>query len=113
MRNLVQLRAVPPALRADDGGPDDTCRARRLEWSKLLKRVFAVDVLSCPRCDGPMRMVAFVADERIARKILTHLGLASRPPPRSTRRPRHQQLELADADPEPNYDGLDSPLLVD
>jgi hypothetical protein len=58
-----------------------------------------------------MRLVGFVDDERTARKILTHLGLASRPPPRNTRRPRHQQLEFADA--ELLYEGVDSPLLLD
>jgi hypothetical protein len=35
-----------------------------------MKRVFALDVLECARCRGPMRLVGFVDDERVARKIL-------------------------------------------
>ncbi|MBM4393938.1 MAG: ATP-dependent helicase HrpA [Deltaproteobacteria bacterium] len=59
-------------------GPDDPARERRLDWAKLLKRAFAIDVLVCPRCAGPMRLIALIDDERIARKILTHLGLPTR-----------------------------------
>jgi hypothetical protein len=54
-----------------------------LDWGKLLKRAFAVDVLVCPKCSGPMRLVALIEDERVARKILVYLGLPARAPPRS------------------------------
>jgi hypothetical protein len=63
-------------------GPDDPTRARRLEWSTLMKRAHQIDVLVCPRCAGSMRLVALIEDERIAKRILTHLGLQARPPPR-------------------------------
>jgi hypothetical protein len=91
-------------------GPDDAGRARRLEWAKLLKRVFAVDVLRCARCEGPMRLIAFVDDERIARKILEHLGLPARAPPRGRAVPRRGQLPLVD---ERTWDGVDPPHAVD
>jgi hypothetical protein len=38
-----------------DGPPP---RSRRLAWAELLRRVFAVDVLECPRCGGRMRLLA-------------------------------------------------------
>ena len=41
-------------------GPDEATRARRLEWSLLMKRAYALDVLSCPRCQGPMRLIAVI-----------------------------------------------------
>jgi len=91
-------------------GPSDAGRARRLEWARLLKRAFALDVLSCARCQGPMRLIAVIDDERIARKILTHLGLPSRAPPRGRRLPRRGQLTL------PVYaadeEGIDPPLML-
>src|SRR5213593_5011 len=62
--------------------PDNPTRARRLDWAALLKRCFAVDVLVCPSCRGPMHILAFIDDERLARRILAHLGLPSRAPPR-------------------------------
>jgi len=35
-------------------------RPSRLSWSKLLARVFLIDVPVCPRCQGSMRIVEFV-----------------------------------------------------
>ena len=58
-----------------------------------------------------MRLVGVVDDERIARQILTHLGLPARAPPRGRRKARRGQLELAvtTADQE----GIDPPLVLD
>jgi len=53
-----------------------------------------------------MRVVAFVDDERVARKILGHLGLPARAPPRGLRRAGlHQLLHLDLA--APDVDGID------
>jgi hypothetical protein len=43
--------------------------------------VFAIDVLTCPRCQGRLELIAFIAEPTIARRILDHLGLASQAPP--------------------------------
>jgi hypothetical protein len=66
------LRPGDPAAStgADLLGPGDPARERRLDWAKLLKRVFVLDVLVCARCTGPMRMISFVDDGPTARKIL-------------------------------------------
>ena len=40
--------------------PDDAKRARRLEWSLLMKRSYALDVLCCPRCQESMRLIAVI-----------------------------------------------------
>ena len=96
-------RLAPLAL--DDDGPDDPARARRLEWSKLLKRAWAFDVLTCPRCAGSMRLIAFIQDGRTARKILAHLGLLSRVPTRAPPGPVEQTMV--------DLDGVDPPSLVD
>ena len=84
----VPLPAVP--LSSSSFGtydaPDDLTRERRLDWAALLKRTHLIDVLVCPKCAGPMRLIAFVQDERVARRILEHLGLwPPRAPPRSER----------------------------
>jgi hypothetical protein len=52
-------------------------------WADLLRKVFAIDVLGCPRCAGRLEIIAFIAEARIARRILDHLGLASQAPPTS------------------------------
>ena len=99
----------PPTARVPasptDGlqGPDDPERARRLCWASLLQRVFRRDVLECPECGGRMRLVAFISDEKICRKILDRLGLPSRAPPRGRPPPRLRpgQQPLPGIVPEP------------
>jgi hypothetical protein len=44
-----------------------------------LRRVFAVDVLTCPDCDGERELSAMLTDELIVRRILEHLKRQSSP----------------------------------
>ena len=60
-----------------------------------MKRAFSLDVLVCPACSGPMRLVALIQDERVAARILLHLGLPVRAPPRPRPwRPSQEPLAL-------------------
>lgn len=45
-----------------------------------MKRVFEIDVLVCPHCKGQRKLIAFLTDGPVVRKILLHLGLDSEPP---------------------------------
>ncbi len=45
-------------------------RSSRSTWAELLPRVFAVDVLTCPHCGDPRRLIAQLTDPVVARKIL-------------------------------------------
>ena len=47
----------------------------RVPWAQLLRRVFLVDVLRCPRCGGRRELIAEVRDPIAVRAILEHLGL--------------------------------------
>jgi len=74
-----------------------------------LKGARVVYGMECPRCGGPMRLISVIEDPAVARKILEHLGLPARPPPRGRR--WGGQLELAlDEAPEPALDLLDPRL---
>jgi hypothetical protein len=42
-----------------------------------MRRAFEVDVLACPRCGGRLRLIALIEASAVARRILTHLGLAA------------------------------------
>jgi hypothetical protein len=57
------------------------CRPRNYSWSELMRRVFSIDVLACPRCGGRMRILCAIHPPEAIRKILDCLGLPSRPPP--------------------------------
>jgi hypothetical protein len=61
--------------------PSPPRSAYRLDWAALLKRVFAVDVMACSRCDGPTKVIAFLEEPTVVKAILTHLGLPAEPLP--------------------------------
>jgi hypothetical protein len=46
-----------------------------------MRRVFVVDVLECPRCHGPMKILAAIHPPDTTGAILERLGLPARPPP--------------------------------
>jgi hypothetical protein len=49
--------------------------------------VFAIDVLECPACGGPLRILAAIHPPDTTRAILDCLGLPSHPPPTLAARP--------------------------
>ena len=51
-------------------------------WARLLGRVFALDMATCPFCRrGALRIIAAMTQESVITRILRHLKLASIPPP--------------------------------
>jgi hypothetical protein len=56
-------------------------RPRNYTWAELMHRVFELDVLLCPRCQGRMRLLATIQTPAAIRAILDCLGLPARPPP--------------------------------
>ena len=40
-------------------------RERRLSWAELMERVFAADVLECPRCRGRRRVISVITDPAV------------------------------------------------
>ena len=43
-------------------------------WARLIRKVYEVDPLVCPRRAGSMRVIAFIEDETVIKKVLVHLG---------------------------------------
>ncbi len=54
----------------------------RMSWAQLLKRVFAIDMAACPQGGGPLTILAAIENPTVIAKILAHLGLPTRAPPR-------------------------------
>lgn len=57
----------------------------RLNWARLIKKIYEADPMRCPKCGGAMRIIAFIEQAPVIEKILRHLGLwetPSRAPPR-------------------------------
>ena len=41
----------------------------------MIQKIYEVDPLTCPKCQGSMRVIAFIEHEDVIKKILKHLGL--------------------------------------
>jgi len=76
-RAAIVARPTP-----DDTSADAGARSRgRWTWARLLRRVFAIQVLVCERCGGPRRILGAVTEPHAVRRLLGALGLAAEPPP--------------------------------
>ena len=78
------LRArVTPAKRGKGNqtkAPDEVqgqtpaeCRAA-MTWAQRLRRVFNIDIETCSKCGGTVKVIACIEDPRIIDKILSHLN---------------------------------------
>ena len=58
-----------------------------LTWRNCIKKIYEIDPLECPRCGGEMRIISFIHQFSVIRKILEHLELwgedHSRGPPQN------------------------------
>ncbi len=70
----------------------------RMSWAQLLKRVFAIDITTCPQCRGPLTILAAIEDPTV---IPRFSGTWACPParhhesrPASTRSNRRPNLTL-------------------
>ena len=62
-------------------------------WARLLKRVFELELEHCSTCGGELKIIAATLEQPVIQKILTHLGLQARAPPRAPA--RGPQLQAA------------------
>lgn len=85
---------VPSASTEVTTTPPDQAEAPKpsvpahLRWARLLKRVLDIDLDHCPQCGGALTIIAAILEQAVIAKILSHLGLAIRAPPRAPARPR-------------------------
>ena len=58
-------RGVDPA-----DGESDFSRARRANWVRLLRKIFEVDPLMCPKCCVEMKVVSVITDPNVVDRIV-------------------------------------------
>lgn len=86
-RGMRRKAAIQAATKAWGLPPPIVVNRCSQTWAMLIKRVFEVDPLACPKCGGIMKVVAFIEPPQgaVIEKILRHCGLwqpsAARPPP--------------------------------
>ncbi len=84
---------------------DGSSKQYRKNWARLIQKIYEVDPLTCPKCQGRskipslagMRILAFIEDKQVIEKILKHMGLwdqKARPPPKANARSMAQQYHM-------------------
>ena len=79
---------------------DISRQAFRKNWARLIQKIYNVDPLLCPKCQGSMKIISFIEDEEVISKILKHLGLwevKQRPPPRANAPPLNIHIDYTDS----------------
>ena len=84
---MQRLAALVPAPAENASGQSaDHAHAQpspaRMSWARLLKRVFDIDLEHCPNCGGALMIIAAIEDPPVIARLLAHLGLPTRAPPR-------------------------------
>ena len=74
----------------------ENTKPKHYKWAELMKRVFDLDVLCCPKCSGRLQLISLIEDPPVIKKILKHLGLPTELPTPSPARspPEPEQLDL-------------------
>jgi hypothetical protein len=62
-----------PAISPAEAGRRPTPRHMAMDWARRLKRVFGIEIESCARCGGRLRLMASIAQPAVIAKILSHL----------------------------------------
>jgi len=89
----VRSQQQDATLETQSAGLEARARRHRSTWAELLRRVFAIDVLTCPRCGGARRLIAMLTEGSVVRRILD----SPRPPLRATRDRRRPRAARARA----------------
>jgi hypothetical protein len=83
---------TPRQQGVDDSEPSSA--APHWSWARLLKRVFALDLGTCPFCQrGTLQIIAAITQAEVIRKILRHLKRAADPPPIAPARARQATFD--------------------
>ena len=80
-------------------------------WRACIKKVWEVDPLICPKCAGEMRIIIFICEHQVIRKILVHLKIyeekRQRAPP--TKKTALKEVEMAPYDD--GWPGYEEPVV--
>ena len=49
-------------------------------WARTLKRVFDIDIQTCSKCGGQIKIISAIYDQQTIKRILSHIGEEHRTP---------------------------------
>jgi hypothetical protein len=77
---------------------EENSKEYRKNWARLIQKIYEVDPLACPKCQGKISIISFIENEEVIRRILEHLGLwlvKRRPQPRANAPPVQIHLDYS------------------
>ncbi len=72
--HAVKAQPLAPGSGGEPPPSSPALAALRRRWAQLIRRLYQVDPLVCFRCPGVMRVVSFITQPRLIRRILEHLA---------------------------------------
>jgi hypothetical protein len=78
LRDRVVTKPKAPASFERDK-QTEAHRHRAMTWAQRLKRVFQIEIETCRRCGGRLRVIASIEEQVVIDRILGHLGHATEP----------------------------------
>jgi hypothetical protein len=72
-KTCLQAGVAPPSV--GEAPATEFASRAKAAWARLIRKVYEADPLECPKCKGPMRVIALIEDPGVIRRILEHLGL--------------------------------------
>ncbi|HEY5869917.1 MAG TPA: transposase [Candidatus Tectomicrobia bacterium] len=87
--------AITPTPRQQGVGESEASSTTpHWSWTRLLKRVFALDLGTCPFCQrGTLQIIAAITQAEVIQKILRHLKRMADPPPITPARARQTTFD--------------------
>jgi len=71
-RGRLKKEKVEPEFHIiEDNSPGKLNRS----WARLIQKIYEVDPLACSKCGGTMRIIAFIEDYKVVKKILDYMGI--------------------------------------
>jgi len=71
MRKMAGTDDTIPAVMPNDLSSKESWR----NWARLIQKIYEVDPLVCPKCQGSMKIISFIEEHGVIEKILRHLDL--------------------------------------
>ena len=71
MRKKVDANDTIPTIMPDEMSSTEA----RQNWARLIQKIYEVDPLICPKCQGQMKIISIIDNFEIIDKILKHLNL--------------------------------------
>ncbi len=78
------LPATEPVVSEPDSAERKAARKR---WANLIRHIYEVDPLVCPRCGGAMKIISFITERQTIRAILESVRCSATPSPAGSLHP--------------------------